>query len=361
MNAQAGGNGGTPALADFIALNEEIAALVHARVPLELQLARLGRELPGATGSLAQRLSERLAAGESLDEAVAAEGRSLPAAYRVTIVAGLQSGRLAGALEALVDSASRMADLRRVTGLAIIYPMLLIVVACLLFGLMVTQFIPQFEWLHKPSFGYLTELAHSPRLVWSLAVATSVAVLLWAALWWLRSGRVNVSSTAGMGIFAGLPWVRRARYFSQSATFAELLQLLIKQDVPLDRALVLAADATDDPRLGAAAGRLATRVQSGESADELLSSGADAQIRDIPPLVRLALSQSSNRPLLTSSLRQAAELYRDRATYSAEWYTEFMPMLLTLFIGGAVTLCFALLVFWPYTSMLRELCRWNWN
>jgi len=361
MNAQAGGNGGTPALADFIALNEEIAALVHARVPLEQQLARLGRELPGAAGSLAQRLSERLAAGESLDEAVAAEGRTLPAAYRATIVAGLQSGRLAGALEALVDSASRMADLRRVTGLAIIYPMLLIVVASVLFGLMVTQFVPQFEWLRKPSFGFLAELAHSPTLVWSLAVALSVATFLWAVLWWRRSGRANVSSTAGMGIFAGLPWVRRARYYSRSATFAELLQLLVNQDLPLDRALVLAADATDDQRLGAAAGRLASRVQSGEAGAELLSAGRDAQFQEIPPLVRLALSQSSNRALLISGLRQAAEVYRDRATYAAEWYTEFMPMLLTLIIGGAVTLCFALLVFWPYTSMLQELSRWNWN
>ena len=36
-----------PALADFIHLNEEIAALVRARIPLESHLARIGRRAAG--------------------------------------------------------------------------------------------------------------------------------------------------------------------------------------------------------------------------------------------------------------------------------------------------------------------------
>ena len=367
MNAQAGGNGGesprrsSAALTDFIALNEQIAALVRARVPLEQQLARLGRELPGATGQLAQRLSERLAAGESLDVAVAAEGQALPAAYRATIVAGLQSGRLGSALEALVDSAGRMDDLRRVTGMAMLYPLLVLVVASLLFAVVVSQIIPQFEWLHNSHFGFLTELAQRPAMAWSIGIVVPTVIALLAAVWWWRSGRAYASSSAGMGLMSWLPWVGRVHHWSQAATFAELLHLLVRQDLPLDRALVLAADATDDRRLGAAAQQLADRVQQGQAARELLSTGTDSQYHDITPLVRLALYQSSDRALLTNSLRQAAETYRDRAVRSADWYTEYLPMLLTLAIGGTITFAFALLVFWPYTSMLYDLSQWNWD
>jgi len=78
-------------------------------------------------------------------------------------------------------------------------------------------------------------------------------------------------------------------------------------------------------------------------------------------LVRLALCQSANRGLFTNGLHQAAEAYRDRALQSAEWYTEYLPLLLMLGIGGTMTLAFALLVFWPYTSMLYELSRSNWH
>jgi general secretion pathway protein F len=306
-------------------------------------------------------LSARLAAGESLDAAVAAEGQALPAAYRATIVAGLQSGRLGSALEALVDSASRMDELRRVTGLALLYPLLIVVVACLLFALLMTLLVPRFDWFYLRHFGFLDALAQWPRVVWSMAIAVPAVVLLLAAVWWWRSGRAYASSSAGMGLLAWLPWVGRVHHWSQAATFAELLHLLIRQELPLDRALVLAADATDDRRLGAAVHRLAAQVQQGQAAADLLSTGMDAQFYDIPPLVRLALYQSSNRALLTGSLYQAAETYRDRAIRSADWYTEYLPMLLTVVVGGTMTLGFALLVFWPYSSMLRELSRWNWN
>jgi general secretion pathway protein F len=367
MNAQAGGNGVesprplSATLAEFIALNEEIAALVHARVPLEQQLARLGRELPGATGLLAKRLSDRLSAGESLDAAVAAEGRALPAAYRATIVAGLQSGHLGCALEALVDSAGRMDDLRRVTGMALLYPLLILAVACLLFAIMMTLLVPRFDWFYGRHFGFLAELAHWPTVVWALAFGVPTFVFLLALAWWWRSGRAYASSTAGMGFLSWLPWVGRVHHWSQAATFAELLHLLIQQDLPLDRALVLAADATDDRRLGAAAHQLANRVQQGQATRELLSTGMDAQFHGIPPMVRLALCQSTNRVLLTNSLHQAAETYRDRAIVTADWFTEYLPVLLTVTIGGMLTLGFTLLVFWPYSSMLRELSQWNWQ
>ena len=72
-------------------------------------------------------------------------------------------------------------------------------------------------------------------------------------------------------------------------------------------------------------------------------------------MIRLALFHSANRDLLVSSLKQAATLYRERAIRAAEWYAEYVPILLTIGVGGTVTICFTLLVLWPYTAMLREL------
>jgi hypothetical protein len=60
-------------------------------------------------------------------------------------------------------------------------------------------------------------------------------------------------------------------------------------------------------------------------------------------------------------LRQAAAIYRERTVRAAEWYTEYLPILLTIVIGGTLTIGFTLLVLWPYVSMLYELSEWNWN
>src|SRR6476660_7510975 len=123
MNAPTGDKAPGPALADFILLNEEIASLLRARVPLESHLAQIAAELPGQSGELAERIARRLNAGENLADAVDAECATMPAAYRATIVAGSRSGQLAGAIESVVDSASLIEELRRITGVALIYPM----------------------------------------------------------------------------------------------------------------------------------------------------------------------------------------------------------------------------------------------
>ena len=57
-------------LDDLIALNDEIAALVRAGVPLEAGLAELGGDLPGRLGQFATVLAQRTARGESLAQAI---------------------------------------------------------------------------------------------------------------------------------------------------------------------------------------------------------------------------------------------------------------------------------------------------
>jgi hypothetical protein len=65
--------------------------------------------------------------------------------------------------------------------------------------------------------------------------------------------------------------------------------------------------------------------------------------------------------LLAGSLEQAATIYRERAIRAAQWYAEYLPVLLTLAVGGTLTAFFALAVFWPYASMLHELSQANWK
>jgi type II secretory pathway component PulF len=142
---------------------------------------------------------------------------------------------------------------------------------------------------------------------------------------------------------------------------AELLRLLVERGLPLDQALTLAGDAVDDRKLRSAAHQLAARVRSGEAAGGPTSGSGSTDRSGFPLLVRLALRHASDRRLMTAGLDEAAMVYRERAIRAADWYAQYVPILFTVVIGGTITIAFALLIFWPYTSMLREVAQWNWN
>src|SRR5687767_8429700 len=83
----------------FIALNEELAAIVRAGMPLERNLREAARDIPGTLGTTVQLLETRLSHGETLPQALAAERHRFPGVYRAVVEAGLKAGRLAIALE----------------------------------------------------------------------------------------------------------------------------------------------------------------------------------------------------------------------------------------------------------------------
>jgi general secretion pathway protein F len=105
-------NGGSISLDDLVALNEEMAALVRAGVPLDAGMADLGYDLPGKLGGLASQIGERLNRGESLPQILADDSRALPTVWRAVVESGLRSGDLPAALESMATTGCLVAQFR---------------------------------------------------------------------------------------------------------------------------------------------------------------------------------------------------------------------------------------------------------
>jgi type II secretory pathway component PulF len=347
------------AISDFILLNEEIAALVRARLPLEPNLARLAKELPRRTSELATNVRRLLEAGRPLSEAIDQACGKLPAAYRATVAAGIAGDNLADALESLTDAAIRREQLRRVVGFSALYPLILLVVMCLGLALVVGVVMPNFQWLNGEHFGPFNTIAGSRDVIFTLAVILPAVLILFAAYWWWRSGRIGRSSLRELGVLRWLPWVRRIPEWANAATFSDLLKTLVERGVPLDLGLLLAAETTGDATIDAAARDLSNQIRSGKgTAAERFTPTIPL---GLPPLVRFALRNAHDRPLLAGGLHHAAVLYRERALRRSESFAEVFPILMTLILGGLLTLAFAAFVFWPYVSLLYELASWDWR
>jgi general secretion pathway protein F len=340
----------------LIALNDEIAALVRAGVPLERGLVDIGADIPGALGDVMQRMGTRMGAGETLPQALAAEGASLPSIYRAVVEAGVRSGRLAAALEGMGLFARGYTDMRRAVGLALFYPLLVFSLAYALFVLFVTKiaprFVAEFEHARVTMFGAVSLLnwLGQTAVYWGPAVP---AVLLLVGLVWLASGRAAVLEPGRIDrLVRFVPWARGVLVASRSAGFADVLALLVEHGVPLAEAVGLAANASGDKEFIAAGRQITGAIERG---DPLHGTFGPAYI--VPPVLRWLMIAGHEQAALISALRHAAETYRRRALNQADMARTVLPTLSLIAIGAVVTLFYGLTLFIPMTALLSNLSQ----
>src|SRR6476620_4643898 len=98
---------------DLIALNEQIAAMARAGLPLEHGLRRLADEMGrGKLNRVTAALADDLRAGHPLPEALTRLGGDVPPYYGPLVLAGVHTGRLAEVLATLSAYARTVATTR---------------------------------------------------------------------------------------------------------------------------------------------------------------------------------------------------------------------------------------------------------
>ena len=225
---------------DLLALNEEIAALVRAGVPLEQGLADLGADLPGRLGQAVTALAKRTARGESLEQALADQAISLSPAYQAVVQAGLRAGRLPAALEAVAASAHRTAETQHAAIVAVSYPLLvfsLVWLGLAVFSQTLAHSLAEsFDAMNVPGRGVFAALAWLGRWAWFWGPVVPIVLAVFVFLWWFACTRAAaVHSRRADRLLGWLPGMKRVLRFSRTATFLEILALLIENRDSLGR------------------------------------------------------------------------------------------------------------------------------
>ncbi len=330
-----------------MALNDEMIALVRAGVPLELGLAELGEDRAGTLGRLASRLAARLSRGESLPEALDHEDMGLPRSYKVIVEAGLRAGRLPAALEGMSQVAFRLADLKRRIGLAMVYPLIVLMLAYGMLLFTCYYVAPRMRLIYNDMgfdsgfYDFLNDIGHLGGSPWGLVFPAVIVALI---IWW-RRGDGGISQLAGL-----CPGVGKIITYSHHAQFADLLALLIEHDVPLQEAILLAAEATNDLAIQDAARAIAVATSLGG-----VHPGSSPGHAGFPPFLYWLITRREEQTGLVSALRAASDMYRRKAVLIAEWIKVAFPVAAAVIIGGGATLIYTLTVFWPYTQLLKIL------
>src|SRR5207302_9426861 len=121
---------------DLVTLNEEVAGMARAGLPLDQGLAALAREMGrGRLQHVTAQLAKDLQAGHPLPEALERQGGRVPPFYAGLVAAGIRTGRVSEVLATLTVYTRALADLRAAVLGALVYPAVILGVALILFGL----------------------------------------------------------------------------------------------------------------------------------------------------------------------------------------------------------------------------------
>jgi general secretion pathway protein F len=341
-------------LDDFAALNDQLAALVEAGIPIDVMLDDPAADPERAFAKIKAIVGRRVRHGESLTESLEGDEHEMPESYRRLMQLAIRAGDSDAALAGSNRLAESAAESRHVAGTAFFYPLVIFVLATIgLIGFCMF-FVPTLDNMYDslqvvPGRGLRVLNALRTSLpVWTGLLA--IAVLLVAA-WSIRSKLARRSSTHSVPTRLPLLFgLKEADFQQRCAVFAEATADVLESGMPLEEALQLAGVASGAAFLRDAAAALATEVAQGTFPPD---DGPVAQ--RFPPFLRWALWHADATVGRERALHMAGRIYREAAEHRFERMRTAVPVAVLVILGGGATLLYGLALFVPVVELLRAL------
>ena len=264
---------------EFLVFNQELATLLKAGMPLVQSLDILRQRVPNLLlKSVLDDVYERVRGGNSLSEAFEAHGALFPGVYTASLLAGEKSGNLEQVIRRYVTYVKVVSGVKRKTISALVYPVILLALSCIVVGIIVLRVVPEFGAFYN-QFGKelplstrmlvgVSEFAGTYLLLMILAVVGS-AVGFWM---WLKAPgnrRRFDRMTLGVPMLGGI-----AQKFATSQA-SRTLATLLGGGIPLVNAIDISSRATTNQFMAHELQQAAQQVREGRAlATAMHESGA---------------------------------------------------------------------------------------
>ncbi|NOZ10623.1 MAG: type II secretion system inner membrane protein GspF [Gammaproteobacteria bacterium] len=299
-------------VADLTIITRQFATLIGSDLTVEETLrALIAQSESEKVKKILTRIRAMVMEGTSLTEAIGAFPDAFPGIYRASVLAGEASGKLAVVLERLADFTEARQALSQRVGVALIYPVILMVMAFSIVMFLFIYVVPKVVKVFQDTgqdlpvitqvFIAMTDYLQQYGLV-TLVILIAVGV---ATTFFLRLPKPQYQFH---GLLLRIPGIRRLSRGLNTARMARTLAIMVGSGVPLLTAMKASRDvitnrvlrramatATDEVRegvsLGKALGRsklyppiLVQMVSSGEASGklgEMLDKAASTQEREL--------------------------------------------------------------------------------
>jgi len=320
---------------EFLVFNQELATLLKAGMPLVQSLDLLKRRVESPVfRAVLDDVHEKVRSGSALSDAFATHGDRFPGVYTASLLAGERSGNLDAVLRRYVEYAKIMANVKRKTISALVYPAILVTLAIGLVSLIVLKVVPAFADFYA-SFG--AELPLITRII--LAISNVV-----------RSQLLLIVLAGGAAIVAFVIWIKqvgqRARLdhlvlgapivgpiaakFATSQ-MARTLATLLGGGLPLVNALEIAAKSVGNQYMASQLDIVNTRVREGQS------FAAALEARHIFPEVAVKMAEvGESTGALQEMLNTVADFYDEEIATTMERFVTLVEPALLVIMGVVI-------------------------
>jgi type IV pilus assembly protein PilC len=341
---------------ELIALNDQIAGMAKAGLPLDQGMAGLARDMGhGRLRAVTAAIASDLTAGTPLPEAVERRRADLPPYYANLIMAGIRTGRLPEVLATLTAYARTIAGTRAIVVESLLYPVVVLLLACGLLAMLTFAVLPQFEQIFRDfqmSLPAVTEfvlmLGRHPLPVLAVPVAmTTVVLMAWLTLRLSPRGR-----QAWARVIYSIPVVGTLIRSARMAAFADLLAVLVEYELPLPEAFRMAGEASSDPLMAGRSWMIFTRLGQGMPLSQALRG-----LGLLPEWVAWMAGAGEQRGALAESLRQIATVYRRQVDARSSLLRSILPAFMIVATAGVLVGVFAMAVMLPMIKLIEGLSK----
>ncbi len=322
---------------DLALITRQMATLIQAGLPIEEVLTAVAQQSEEhKLRSLLLAVRSKVLEGHTLANSLAEFPRAFPHLYRATVAAGEQSGHLDKVMNRLADHTETSQEFRQKIQMAMIYPILLLVLAIsIVTGLMI-YVVPD---VINVFIGTGQEL---PALTVGL-VATSDFISQYGLLLLLAIILIGVGIHYALQEphirmkvhhrLLHLPFIKRMSRGFNTARYASTLSILSSSGVPLVDGMRIAGEVLSNLYLQARVREATQRVSEGASLNKALR-----QTGYFPPMMLHIISSGESSGELDTMLERTATYQeRDLQALVTVMVGLFEPFML-LFMGVAVLL-----------------------
>ena len=313
---------------EFLVFNQELATLLKAGMPLVQSLDILRQRLTNPVlKPVLDSVHEQVRAGTSLSDAFASQGDLFPGVYTATVLAGEKSGSLEHVLRRYVAFVKVIDGVRRRTISALVYPLILTVLALVVVGIIVFRVIPEFSAFYDTLDA---ELPLATRIIVGTATFLSRhalwlvlgAAAIGAGAWWVLS---NPRTRARIDQWVlSLPFVGSTVRKFETSQLARTLSTLLGGGIPLVNAVEIASRSIANRHMAGEMAWVAGRVREGQS----FAGSLDAH-RIFPPVAVKMAEVGESTGALQEMLNSLADFYDEEIeTDLGRFVTMVEPVLL---------------------------------
>ncbi|ARD24262.1 MULTISPECIES: type II secretion system inner membrane protein GspF [Shewanella] len=293
-------------VAELALITRQIATLVAAGLPIEESLKAVGQQCEkDRLASLVMAVRSRVVEGYSLADSLAEYPHVFDDLYRAMVASGEKSGHLEVVLNRLADYTERRQQLKSKLTQAMIYPIVLTVVAigviAVLLAAVVPKVVGQFEHMGQELPGTTQFLILASDFVQAYGLV--VLGLLFAAFVLFKQmlKKPNFRMHFDTWLLKA-PVIGKVSKGINTARFARTLSILSASSVPLLEGMRIASEVLLNVKVRAAVDDATARVREGTSLGAALTN-----TKLFPPMMLYMIASGEKSGQLEQMLERAAD------------------------------------------------------